>query len=388
MTTVSKILDNLEKEDGLELAQLEKSLKLSKKLDRDKLGIAIKALAKLGIIQNNNDERLTINSEIDFIKGRVRCSSKGYCFVVREDQGEDIYIRESNLNNAWHGDSVIALITKQAQKRRAPEGSIQCVLKRYNDILLAKIESNKSNGKLNAYPLDDRIISVIELESEKVLIDNKISKDIIYEIEISRYPIAQYKAKGKIIRELSLNSGLEGDLEILLSKNNISKNDEVPKASPKKISLKGREDLTTQPTLLFQSWDCSDSPSLPAIFAEPHEGGYRFWIHSPAVAERINMGGKLDNFLKEKGEIACLGNKWLAFLNDSLNSASQFKLDQTCESISLMIDINSKGTVIDWKFSLSIIKPVQIIKTNHLIAINKRKVTSKSIPIALKPIKK
>ena len=95
----------------------------------------------------------------------MRCSSKGYCFVVREDQGEDIYIRESNLNNAWHGDSVIVLITKQALKRRAPEGSIQCVLKRNNDILLAKVETEKNTGKLKAYPLDDRITTTIEIEN-------------------------------------------------------------------------------------------------------------------------------------------------------------------------------------------------------------------------------
>ena len=36
---------------------------------------------------------------------------------------------------------------------------------------------------------------------------------------------------------------------------------------------------------------------------------------------------------------------------------------------------------------LSIIKPVKIITPKHLKAINNRKVTSKSIPIALKPIK-
>ena len=73
-------------------------MKLTKKLDRDNLHIAIKALSKLGIVQYINDEKLTVNNELGFIQGRVRCSSKGFCFVVRDDQGEDIYIREDNLN--------------------------------------------------------------------------------------------------------------------------------------------------------------------------------------------------------------------------------------------------------------------------------------------------
>ena len=95
--------------------------------------------------------------------------------------------------------------------------------------------------------------------------------------------------------------------------NKIHKDNEAPKISPKKISLKGRKDYTYQPTLLFQSWECSNSPSLPALYAEHHEGGYRIWIHSPTVSERLNLGSKLDNFLKDKGEIICLGNNWTEF---------------------------------------------------------------------------
>ncbi len=387
MTSVLKILESLDRDDGLEVSKLEKSLKLTKKLDRDNLKIAINALSKIGIVQFINEDKLTFNKDVDFIQGRVRCSSKGYCFVVREDQGEDIYIRESNLNNAWHGDLVIVLITKPGVKRRAPEGSIQCVLHRYNDILLAKLDSEKSNGELCAYPLDDRIPVTIELENN---IDDKkeqFKKDVVYEIKISKYPIAQYNAKGSIVRELPINAGVEGDIELLLAKNNISRNIVPPKIAPKKINSKGREDLTTQPSLLFESWESTNSPSLPALYAQPNKGGNRIWIHCPTVSERINLGGKLDQFLKSRGEVICLGNSWLDFLNDSLRSACQFNINEVSEAISLRIDISSDGNIIDWEFKTSIIKPVKIITPKHLKAINNRKATSKSIPISLKTIK-
>ncbi len=387
MTTVSKILENLEKNDGLELTKLQKSLKLTRKHDRDNLDIAIKALIKLRILKYLDDEKLIINNDLDFIKGNVRCSSKGYCFVSREDQGEDIYIREANLNNAWHGDSVIVLITKQALKRRAPEGSIQCVLQRYNNKLLAKVESDKSNGDLKAFPLDDRITSIIDVENDIKTIDYEDNKHVIYEVEITKYPIAQFNAQGSIVRKLPLNAGVDGDIEILLSKNNITKNIDSPKATPKKIQCKGREDLTSQPSLLFQSWECSNSPYLPAIYAKPNEGGFRVWIHSPTVSERMNMGGKLDQFLKVRAEAICLGNNWLDFLSNSLRSVSEFRVDEVCEAITLMIDVNNKAQVTSWKFSLSLIKPRKIITERHLKAINKRNPTSKSIPIALKGIK-
>ena len=387
MTTVLKILESLDHEDGLDVGKLERSLKITKKFDKDNLNIAIKALTKLGIIQNIIDDKLTLNNEIDFLQGRVRCSSKGYCFVVREDQGEDIYIRENNLNNAWHGDLVLVLITKQGVKRRAPEGKIQCVLQRYNETLLAKVEPDKLTKKLKAFPLDDRIPVTIEIENDSQNNKKYPDKDLIHEIRINKYPIAQFNAQGSIVRELSLNSGVEGDIELLLSKNNISRSYVPPKIAPKKITSKGREDLTAQPSLLFESWESSNSPSLPGLYAEPNEGGNRIWVHAPTISERINLGGKLDNYLKDKGEIICLGNNWLEFLNESLRSASQFKINEECEAISLMIDINADGNITNWKFSLSIIKPVKIITPKHLKSINNRKPTSKSIPIVLKGIK-
>ena len=60
MNTVSKILENLDKEDGLEVTKLEKSLKLTRKIDRDNLGIAIKALTKLGLIKINDNAKVSI----------------------------------------------------------------------------------------------------------------------------------------------------------------------------------------------------------------------------------------------------------------------------------------------------------------------------------------
>ena len=387
MTTVSNILENLDRENGLEVNKLEKALKITKKNDRQNLSIAINALKKLEIIIDLDDSKLGLNKDVDLIRGRVRCSSKGYCFVVREELGEDIYIREANLNHAWHGDYVIVKITKEGQKRKAPEGSIQCVLERNNDIILTKIEIDSISGDLKAYPLDDRIPVVIDIVSDKNIEIDKNNNDLIYEIKIIKYPIAQYTAVGSIIKELPLNAGTDGDLEILLSKNNIPRNLLIPKISPKKIISKKRLDFTSQPSLIFKSWESTNSPSLPALFAQPYEGGTRIWIHSPTVAERINFGGKLDSYLKQIGEVTCLGNNWLDFLGDSLIKASQFKVNEECEAITLIIDINSKGDVTDWNFSLSKIKPVNIITSKHIECINKRKSASRSIPIAIKPIK-
>ena len=72
MTTVLQILENLEKEADIDVSKLEKTLKLTKKLDRDKLHIAIRALTKLGIVRNIYDDKISINNEVDFWSDRVK----------------------------------------------------------------------------------------------------------------------------------------------------------------------------------------------------------------------------------------------------------------------------------------------------------------------------
>ena len=47
------------------------------------------------------------------IEARLRCSSKGFCFALREDGGEDIYIRDNQLNHAWNGDRVLVRVTRE-----------------------------------------------------------------------------------------------------------------------------------------------------------------------------------------------------------------------------------------------------------------------------------
>ena len=127
MFTASSIIDNLNHSEGLEYKKLCKSLNITKKSDKDKLDIALKALEKLEIINKNEDDKYTCTKESNHIVAKIRCSSKGYCFAVREQNKEDIYIRENLLNYAWNGDKVCLLYTspspRDRQKSRMPSSA-------------------------------------------------------------------------------------------------------------------------------------------------------------------------------------------------------------------------------------------------------------------------
>ena len=112
MFTASSIIDNLNQSESLEYKKLCRALKVTKKSDKDKLDIALTALEKLEIINKNNDNEYICTTDKNHFVAKIRCSSKGYCFAVREKNKEDIYIKENLLNYAWNRDKVLVRIIK------------------------------------------------------------------------------------------------------------------------------------------------------------------------------------------------------------------------------------------------------------------------------------
>ena len=120
MFTTSSIIDNLNQSEGLEYKKLCRLLKITKKSEKDKLDLDLTALEKLEIINKNEDNEYTFKKDSNHIVANIRCSSKGYCFDVREKNKEDIYIKENLLNYAWNGDKVLVRIIKEGYRRRSP----------------------------------------------------------------------------------------------------------------------------------------------------------------------------------------------------------------------------------------------------------------------------
>ncbi len=386
MFTVANLLDNLSIDEPIEVKKIEKILKLTKKLERNKLDIAIKALLKLGILENEGEGLLKRSKNDSFLEARLRCSSKGYCFAIRDDgKGEDIYIRDNYLNHAWNGDRVLVKISREAVRRRSPEGIVQCILERSKSNILSLLELEDEN--LFAIPLDDRILTSVHLGASDLPFYDKEKKENLVEVKIDRFPIAQYEAQGHIIRPLPLDGGNKGDIDILLTKNALQDCTQLTRSSIKNPSDKNRKDLTNQPCLILKSWKHKDSPALPAVHVEPKSGGIRLWVHSPSVAERVSLGNNLDHWLFERCEAQCLGDLWDPLLSENLARASEFKPGKLNKAISVELEISSDGEIKNWEFSLTQIKPVAEINPEHLESLNSRKPKSRAIPIILKPIK-
>ena len=387
MFTTSSIIDNLNQSEGLEYKKLCRLLKITKKSDKDKLDIALTALEKLEIINKNEDDEYTCIKDNDHLVAKIRCSSKGYCFAVRGKDKEDIYIKENLLNYAWNGDKVLVRIIKEGYRRRSPEGIVDCILERSNQILLSKVEIIKND--VYAIPIDDRILSKIKLPKENKKYTFKPENKNIVKVEIDRFPIGQEEGLGHVIQELKLNNNEELDIDFVLSKSNIFNSYNLNNIESKKLEKRGRIDLTDNNSYLFKSWNSDNSPMLPMIQIDQEKNKItKLWIHTNNLAERVDLNSKKSLEILFNGfESLPLLNNWQNYLSEAIRNDSEFKLGVKNEAISLCMHLNSDNEITDWSFHLTLVKCSLIVGSEHTDALLSRKSKTRITSRILKPIK-
>ena len=386
MFTTSSIIDNLNQSEGLEYKKLCRSLKITKKSDKDRLSIALTALEKLEIINKNKDNEYTCIKDNDHIVAKIRCSSKGYCFAVRENNNEDIYIKENLLNNAWNGDKVLVRIIKEGYRRRSPEGVVDCILERSNKILLSKVEI--INNVVYAIPIDDRILSKIKLPKEDKQYTFKPENKNIVKVEIERFPIGQEDGLGRVIRELKLNNNEEFDTDFVLSKSNITRlNNNV--IETKKIEKRERIDLSDKNSYLFKSWNSDNSPILPMIQIEQENNqSTKLWLHTNNISERVELNSKksLEMFFNSFESFPLLDD-WQNYISDEIRHGAAFNLGEKNEAISLCMHLNSNNEITEWSFHLTFVRCSLIVGNDYTDALLSRKSKTRITSRILKPIK-
>ena len=381
--TVADLLDQLSPGEARPLARLEKALGLTLKADKQLLRIGLDGLGRLGLIEEGEDGLKRCDDDT-LVPARLRCSSKGFCFALRDDGGEDIYIRDHLLNHAWNGDRVLVRITREGGRRRSPEGGVQCILERSTTSLLAQLEQRED--RLVAVPLDERLLTAVELPARDSTHLQRQDEAVV-EVRVDRFPVAQFPPQGHVARSLPIQGGPAADLDLLLTKHGLQERPEPPKFSLKAPVAKDRLDLTALPTLLPSAWTAEGAPLLPALSLESLEDGWRLWVHAPAIAERLGTGSSLESWLREQGEAVCLGSRWLPLLPPNLSKAASLAVGKDQDAVSVALELGLDGSLRHYAFSRSRIRPDASVDGDALQALVDRKPKARTTPAALKGLK-
>ena len=340
---------------------LEKKLECNDEASLRKLQIALDALEKIGILEKDRGRYRRITEE-GVIEGKLRCSSKGFCFAIQDVEGsEDIYIRESQLSNAWNGDRVLVRITKEGNRKRSPEGEVRLIVERSNPAVLARVRRTETNFR--AMPLDDRLLFELELQPNGV--DPEAAIEQLAHIEVLRYPLGQNPPIGRLVKILGADSDAS-DIDIVCCKHYLLRTfpDSVLEAATQiagaidQSELQNRLDLRHITTLTIKAGDTESTDSLDdAISLEQLGEHWRLGIHIADVARYVATDSAIDREAKRRGASVYLGDLVVPMLPDAIaKDFCAFLPGHDRLAVSVLVTLTTAGEVVEYEIQPTVIQ--------------------------------
>ncbi len=311
--SITQLLDNFSDDKLVTPKAIEKKLGISddSKSVR-KLQVALDALEKIGILEKDKGRYRRIHEE-GLVEGRLRCSSKGFCFAIQDVEGaEDIYVRESRLSNAWNGDRVLVRVTKDGVRRRSPEGEVRLILERSNPTLLSTVKL--TDGSYRAVPLDDRLLFEVELVPDEETPDLNVAVGKLVHLEMVRFSLGNHLPLGHILQVLGDDAESTNDIDLVCCKHNLPRRFSAKALTAaaslprgvRKADLKHRLDLRKTLTVRIGN--------AAAISITQSETGWELGVHIPDVATYVTAGSPLDLEARKRLRSFFLGDTILPML--------------------------------------------------------------------------
>jgi ribonuclease R len=343
--SIAELLAYLSPEKYVAPKTLEQKLDCQDERSLRRLQVALDGLEKIGIVEKERGKYRRVVQD-DVVEGRLRCSSKGFCFAIQDSEGaDDIYIRESQLNSSWNGDRVLVRVTKEGSRRRSPEGEVRVILERANPSVLARIKQAET-GEFRAAPLDDRLLFELDLPEPPDGLGDALEQ--LAHIEVLRYPLGQHRPKGRVAKVLG-NDDEAGDLDIVCCKHDLPSEFpphvlEAAKGISGKITkaeIKKRLDLRSVPTFTMKT-DAEESADDAITLEELEDGNWQLGIHIADVAHYITAYTPLDREAQKRGVSVYLGDMNIPMLPSEITDglcSLQVGEDRLAVSVLLILDV-------------------------------------------------
>ena len=280
-------------------AELEQRLKITAE-DRGTFKRLLADLVARGALLETRGNRLGLADMMDVVVGRIVTHPRGFGFVVPDKPVDgldgDLYIAGSNLNQAMHGDRVVARIERVGNDGRA-EGRILRILTRGAQTIVGRFDGD-AKGSGFVVPFDRRLVMDVEIpEAERR--DAKPGDMVV--VEITRWPTPARGPLGRVAEVLGDIDEPGVDNEIIIRKYGIP--DEHSEAAVEEATrlggevrpkdVEGRTDFRPRTTVTIDGEHARDFDD--AITLEQLANG-NFWlgVHIADVAHYVTEGSALD----------------------------------------------------------------------------------------------
>ena len=316
----------------------------------------LKQLVESGDLVQVRGERFGVPDRMNLVVGRVSTNPRGFAFVVPERPLEgisgDIFIAGANLNQAMHGDRVVARIERYKDGDRA-EGRIIRIVERSSDTLVGRYDLDAS-GLGFVVPFDRRVMMDIFIPRDET---RGARAGEMVTVEITRWPTPARGAVGRVTNVLGDIDAPGVDTEIIIRKYNIPdehSDEAIAEATRlggavKPKDIRARTDFRSVQTVTIDGEHARDFDD--AITIDRLANGH-FWlgVHIADVAHYVPEGGALDEEAYERGTSVYFPERAVhmfpAELATGLCSLNP-RVDRLVQSC--LMEVDRRGTVVRYE---------------------------------------
>ena len=317
------------------------------------------AMQRDGQVMQNRRGDYLIPDKADLIRGRVEGHPDGYGFLVRDEDGPDLFLGPKQMDKVLHGDRVMARIVG-VDRRGRPEGKIVEVLERANQRLVGRVHNE--HGVMFVVAENRRISQDILLApggKQKALAGQVVVVEIIEQPSKHSQPI------GKVVEVLGNYADPGMEIEIALrkhelpfefSREGLAEARKLPDAVRKsdwKWEGGVREDLRQLPLVTIDGETAKDFDD--AVYCERQgkdgKGGFRLVVAIADVSHYVQAERALDRDACERGNSVYFPRRVIPMLPEKISNGL-CSLNPQVERLCMVCDmaIAANGVIKRYRF--------------------------------------
>jgi ribonuclease R len=289
--------------------------------------------------------------------GILHVKTQGYGFIVRDDDGEDIFISQKSMGSAVHGDRVRVQIWAQ-HAGRLPEGRILEVLERKQDRIVGTFQEARSFN----YVIPDELKMTRDIWiHEKNRGQAQPGQKVV--VEILQWGDGRKMPEGKIKQVLGRPDQPGVDvLSVIHGKNLPLDFPQKVKAEAKKISsqvpdskIEGRLDFRDRLVFTIDPEDAKDYDDAVSL-ERLKSGNWLLGVHISDVSTYVRAGSALDREAMRRGTSVYLVDRVIPMFPENLSSEiCSLHPQENRLTFSILLELTSEGFLENYELEESVI---------------------------------
>ncbi len=327
---------------------------------RNSLKTTLTELVRNGKITRKS-KKFIIPDQKNLVEAIMSLTSRGFGFASLDgkmNKGKDIFIKQRDLGNASHGDTVLVRVLDSGSRGRS-EGIVVMVKKRSVNRLCGIFNAGKQGGYV--FPDHAKLPFKVFIDKTK----NKNAKDGQAVLaKIDDYGDKDQSPNGEIIEVLG--DPLTAPVQIRMAIEQLSLPlsfppevlKETDKLSPLTTCDQGRRDLRDIKHVTIDGATARDFDD--AICVEQTKGGFRLFISIADVSHYVQPGSAIDKEAYKRGTSVYFTDMVLPMLPERLsNDLCSLVPDQDRPAFTAILDFDRQGSQIKAEYCRSMIRSRQ-----------------------------